>query len=439
MRGENKKALRMFRKALQVNPKFYHSARHIAVAYFEMGEYDHALQAIDDYRAVAATAEARADAHTFSAAICGLLGRNAQALAHLDSVRALDPLSIAPPFVARTLGVDSATIRAYDRQWFAAIQNRFASVIANPNLFLSALVMALRFDIYPRELSLLVAHNAGSPWADGPGVALAGIQPAMIYLGGVRELERGSGEFDPTLLAYVPDLGALYWMAYEQALMRSPSSDKELLNWTRGYADFAARSGNRSYEVAARLSEALVHRRCGESEAAEAILRTLGFPGEGHWLVLGPFQGANGFNRRFIDETATTFAPVVRHDKQTLHWRPAEDDLPDGFVDLWTMFGKSRLGSAYARTEFTVPTAREATLRFGYRAGLKVWLNGKQVWLHNGSERASIDGWVVPVRLQAGRNVILLKTTQRIGDWGFYFRITDESGGGFEDMQYLTP
>ncbi|MCR4439678.1 MAG: tetratricopeptide repeat protein [bacterium] len=439
MMGENKKALHLFRKALKINPRFYHSARHAAIAHFELGHYEQALQFLEEFKSVAPTAELQADAHLLSAAICGLQGRREQALAHLDSLRRLDPLSFARPYVARTQQMDAATVRRYEDEWFAGVREHIDQVMTNPNLLLSSVVMALRFDVHGRELGELVAQRMTGGGGAGLSIALAAVQPMMIYLGYVREMAKTSGEFDPKMLTYVPDLGALYWLAYEKALRNSPASDDDLLAWTHGYADFALRSGNRSYEIGAKLCAAVVHRRRGEHEQADAILRECGFPGEAHWLVLGPFEGTDGFNRRFIDEKSTSFAPTVRYGKGTLSWRVAEDDLPDGFVDLWAMLKKPAQGVAYARVEFSVPTARQTTLRFGYRAGLKVWLNGRLVWYQNGSDRTSIDGWTLPVRLQTGRNVVLLKSTQRIGEWGFYFRITDEAGRGFSDLQYLTP
>ncbi|MDZ7294911.1 MAG: tetratricopeptide repeat protein [candidate division KSB1 bacterium] len=439
MMGKNKKALQMFRKALQVNPKFYHSTRHIAIANLEMGYYDRVLAAVEELKSQAPVPETRADVYVLSAAVCALQGRKAEALAHLDSVRAWDSLSVAYPYMVRVLEVDSTSMREYDDEWFGRIAANFPMVMANPNLFLSSLVFALRFDVHAREFAQLLAQHALMSPESGPSVSLAAVQPAMIYLGYVREMIARSSQFDPRMMAYAPDLGALYWTAYGRALLRSPAPHDDLLQWTQGYAEFAARSDNRSYELAAWLSAALVHRRAGEEQKAEAILRALGFPGEEHYLVLGPFDNLDGFNRGFIRERATSFPATVRHKGQIMRWRSAGDDLADGFVDLWSLLGRGLMGVAYLRLEFRVPTRRQAQLRFGYRTGLRVWLNGEQVWYHNGSERASLDGRVVPVQLRAGRNVLLLKSTQRVGEWGFYLRITDEQGHGFEDIEYLTP
>ncbi len=439
MMGEYKKALQMFRKALQVNPKFYHSTRHVALTYLEMGEYEKVLQAAEELKSQVPTAEARADAHVLGAVTCALLGRRAEALAHLDSVRTLDSLSVARPYLARALQLDSAAIRRCDDLWFRAVAARFPAVMANPNLFLSGLVVALRFDVHAREYAELVARHLVVSAERTPSVALATAQPAMIYLGRMREMAKRAVEFDPRMMVYAPDLGALYWAAYGRALQRSPAATEDLLNWAMGYAEFASRGGNQVYEVAARLSTGLVYLRQGEEEKAEAVFRALGFPQEKRWLVLGPFDNVDGFNRKFVKEGKTSFPRTVRYKGQTLSWRQAGDDLADGFVDLWSLLGRSLAGVAYARVEFSVPSARAAYLRFGYRTGLRLWLNGTQVWYHNGSERASIDGWVVPVQLHAGRNVIVLKCTQRVGEWGFYLRITDEEGHGFEDVEYLTP
>jgi GNAT superfamily N-acetyltransferase len=81
-----------------------------------------------------------------------------------------------------------------------------------------------------------------------------------------------------------------------------------------------------------------------------------------------------------------------------------------------------------------------ALLRIGSCDGIKVWLNGEQVWSNNKNRKAKIDEDIVPVQLSAGRNELLLKmVNHEANDWGFYCRITDSNGKQIPDLVYISP
>lgn len=439
MMGQNKKAMKMFKKALRLNPRFYDSARHIAMVCLEQGKYRQALQAQTLYRAVAPTREIGVDSYVLGVVAALRAGSPHLASAYLDTMRALNPVGPVMPFVARLVLNDRALVAEADRQWFEAAEARFPQLAANPNWLLSSTVLAIRFGIRPYEFSAQVVRHLARGIPLEATSTLAALQPAMIVLGHVEELSRAGQTLDPRSMTYAPDLGSLYWEAYALALRKSPAAKESLLDWLAGAANFAAETGNQAYALGFKLCMAFTYYEMGQAAKAEAILRELGFPAETHWLCLGPFENVNGFNRPYIPEKAKELPLQVRYKGQTLQWQVVDDGLADGFVDLSSVFDKPVLGAAYARLEFSVPTARQAELRFGYRAGMRVWLNGKQVWFLNGSERTAIDRWKVPVTLKEGRNMVLLKCTQGGGEWGFYFRITDEQGNGFADIEYLTP
>lgn len=439
MMGQDKKAMKMFKKALRLNPRFYDSARHIAMVCLEQGKYRQALQAQTLYRAVAPTREIGVDSYVLGVVAALRAGSPHLASAYLDTMRTLNPVGPVMPFVARLVLNDRALVAEADRQWFEAAEARFPQLAANPNWLLSSTVLAIRYGIRPYEFSAQVVRHLARGIPPEATSTLAALQPAMIVLGHVEELSRAGQTLDPRSMTYAPDLGSLYWEAYALAMRKSPAAKESLLDWLAGAANFAAETGNQAYALGFKLCMAFTYHELGQAAEAEAILRELGFPGETHWHCLGPFENVNGFNRRYIAENAKRFPSRVRYKDQTLQWQVVNDGLADGFIDLWSLFDKPVLGAAYARLEFSVPTTREAELRFGYRAGMRVWLNGKQVWFLNGSERTAIDRWKVPVTLKEGRNIVLLKCTQGVGEWGFYFRITDEQGNGFADIEYLTP
>jgi hypothetical protein len=107
---------------------------------------------------------------------------------------------------------------------------------------------------------------------------------------------------------------------------------------------------------------------------------------------------------------------------QSLTWRAVR--TLDGYVDL-------KLGQkpptdycvGYAWTEIEVTNDLQAWLGIGSDDGMKIWLNGELVsdrWKHNVSH---LDDDVVPLKLKAGKNHLLLKVQNKTRDWSFIARL----------------
>ena len=83
------------------------------------------------------------------------------------------------------------------------------------------------------------------------------------------------------------------------------------------------------------------------------------------------------------------------------------------------------------------PDRREAQIRIGTNDSAKLWLNDKEVWRMNIGRDAVFDHDIVPVVFQPGLNKILIKVCNRINEWGFHFRVTDETGKGIPGMEFV--
>jgi hypothetical protein len=108
-------------------------------------------------------------------------------------------------------------------------------------------------------------------------------------------------------------------------------------------------------------------------------------------------------------------------------WRAAKA-AANGRIDLAAQNPEKERTAAYALTEVTAPAAMKTELLLGSDDGIKVWLNGKQVHSKGAPRPLRFDEDVVPVELQAGRNVLLLKVVQGIGGWEFAARLRDPEG-----------
>lgn len=137
---------------------------------------------------------------------------------------------------------------------------------------------------------------------------------------------------------------------------------------------------------------------------------------------------ANAFHTNFFDATgAADVVPKLGQaqviDGKTLTWRAVKS--LDGYVDMKTGHkdGPGEYCVGYAWTEIEVSAPMTAWLGIGSDDGLKVWLNGELVndrWQHRISH---LDDDVVPLKLKAGPNRILLKVQNKTRNWSFIARL----------------
>jgi hypothetical protein len=150
------------------------------------------------------------------------------------------------------------------------------------------------------------------------------------------------------------------------------------------------------------------------------------------WQVIGPFpnpENAN-FEGALPPEHAVRLDAAVTWAGESYRWR----GLPrrfyrDGLVDFDGLYGGRNWVVAYAYTAFHSESEGPAQLRVGSDDGIRVWLNGRLVHSLDAARAAVPDDDIVPVRLQAGENTLLVKIAERTLGWGFYLRITDGQGG----------
>ena len=185
-----------------------------------------------------------------------------------------------------------------------------------------------------------------------------------------------------------------------------------------------------------------------DADQIEAIAKSLGELGEKvdliqtfgwltRWKLIGPFDNtANaGFAKAFPPEQGIELTGEYEGKKGRVKWVDYETKSDNGLVDFNQPFEALKEVAGYALAEFWSETARTAEMRLGSENGWKLWVNGKLLFgrdeYHTGAE---IDQFRLPVELQAGRNVILVKCTQNelvedwTKDWGFWLRITDAQG-----------
>jgi hypothetical protein len=154
------------------------------------------------------------------------------------------------------------------------------------------------------------------------------------------------------------------------------------------------------------------------------------------WMIIGPFDNTDmiGFDAQYPPEQEIDFTKKYSGKAGKVKWFKPEHKRTGGFVNLASLMRPNEWAVAYATACVRSPDTRNAQLRIGSDDDVKVWLNGKSVLSKGVARYAAMDQDIVPVRLESGRNQILLKVCNRTGSWGFYMRITEAPGKPYDDL-----
>lgn len=142
------------------------------------------------------------------------------------------------------------------------------------------------------------------------------------------------------------------------------------------------------------------------------------------WKIAGPFRQAGE------DYAALFDIPFPPETEGTGDWRaiPAgTDPKRPWLLDLLKALGGEQC-VAYARTWVYSEKATSARLEIGADDGVKVWVNHKFLHGNNASRALSPGSDKVPVQLEAGWNLVLLKITQNNQGWEFCARFVNPDG-----------
>lgn len=174
-------------------------------------------------------------------------------------------------------------------------------------------------------------------------------------------------------------------------------------------------------------------------DKAMALMQQTGLIHEHFWLTLGPFDNTEGiaYNTAYIPENTPYIDMTAEYEgvNGQISWGKFTDAVFNGFID----FGKDiNWCASYALATVTSPDAREVQFRVGNDDQAKIWLNGNQVYANTIEGWAIVDNNIVPVKLKAGKNNILIKVCNAKREWGFYLRITDTDGKPFSDLTFDT-
>jgi len=196
-------------------------------------------------------------------------------------------------------------------------------------------------------------------------------------------------------------------------------------------------SAARQFEVGFRMLLSDLYRYSGDEANSGYQLKMTGMPAEEKWLVIGPFDNKNGFNKKFPPEKQIKLEEEYFQKGQHISWQHADDGVTDGFIYLSKIFNDTKWTVGYGLIYVYSPHARKAQIRLGTDEGAKLWFNDTEIWRINHRRIAVIGDNIIHIDLKKGLNKVLIKVCNRSGDSGFYFRVTNQKGDGFPDIYFI--
>jgi putative heme-binding domain-containing protein len=144
------------------------------------------------------------------------------------------------------------------------------------------------------------------------------------------------------------------------------------------------------------------------------------------WRLIGPFPGDG---KAYPPETEQQFdAAYEGAEKKQVKWREQTGDAKlHGKVNLARLYQPNTDVVAYGYAEVESASARDAQLRIGSDDTIVVWLNGKKVHEFLGDRGWNHDQDRVEVKLEKGKNTLLIKCGNHAGPWEFSVAVSGEA------------
>ena len=135
---------------------------------------------------------------------------------------------------------------------------------------------------------------------------------------------------------------------------------------------------------------------------------------------MGPFKGL-GFDQEGRPEKESTFNPDKKYSFKgtNLSWK-VRPDWKEG--ELYGTVFSAENSSNYLLKEIEASQPATLPISLGSDDGIKVFLNGKQVFANNVGRGAAPDQEKLVLNLEAGKNILLLKIYNGVGPSGFYYK-----------------
>jgi len=137
------------------------------------------------------------------------------------------------------------------------------------------------------------------------------------------------------------------------------------------------------------------------------------------WLLKGPFDRSQAKGEEeFLDAQNPGAVPGQNGWSAPVYFHDDRIDLDKYYDDPFDCV-------VYAYAEFDAPEEQDAELWAGSDEGLRVWLNGEMVYEHEGRRRHRLPSDREQIRVQEGRNTVLVRADQSRSRYDFSLNVCE--------------
>jgi tetratricopeptide (TPR) repeat protein len=452
--GEYDKAEQSLKQALAINKDFLYSILRLGHLYLYRGDYDQALNMYQQYLEKATNSWESADANYMLGNTYLILEDNAKAREHYQQALEQNPFNLLGfDLLCETYHLPDDSIKVNDHQQkaYTRLKELLNSETQRERALGSLVWLSIFRDVNKSEtIEILKQAMSGLKNSTNPS--------AVLYLSNMKFLlsllygaTRQYEEIDP-LWVNQEVVPSEFWRFLKNVHNNSYSNHwiaYGLLNklfynsLDRGFAlyqpliQYAEQNQAQPMEMMFRLFLADLYRSVEDTVNLEAQRKYVGVPYEKTWLVIGPFNYQDGFRKKYPPEKKIKLDKIYHEGSWQVKWQYADDGMEDGFINFKELFEQDNWKVAYGLIYLDSPDVREVQFRFGSDDGSKIWLNDQEIWKLNRNGDAIFDAYKRTVKLNKGLNKVLIKVCNTCGDWGFFFRVTNENGIGAKHIRFV--
>lgn len=447
MAGRLEEAVVQLKTALEKRPNFYYSDMRLSHIYSELGNLKKATEYADRWFEHAPSPMTKADALVKKAEVYWRFDQITEAKKSLELAKQTWPALVDIPLIGgemyRSIG-DSVT----SRQLYQAFYEKNKKVFFNNDPDVGELLTILRFCIEadsPAEKLIPFIRKLKSEEERPYNRHMLSAYLGLLYLrqGDYEKanacLKNQDKEFVDLYIKFPNTARSMAWKYRIEAITLEPKQEQPDLSRVNDLLEASQKAGRDDLKTMMRFLRTTYFGKYGLRKELLAEYQAMGTAPEENWLVLGPLPNRSGFHRAFPPESKFEPAGSYKIGAKTFSWEPASDGVYDGFVDLRAVFGHSAWSVGYGVINVNSPDKRKVQLRLAANGACKLWLNNKLVWQVYRIKDVPIDHDVITVVLRPGDNKLMIKLANEHGDWGYYFRVTDENGRGFSDITFRRP
>ncbi len=436
--GELDRAIEMFEKSLDIDKDFYPAANHLVTAYLDKGDTRKAHKIVKELIEKQGPIELNVNPYLLLANTYIVEKKFNKVIEVLEDILEQQPEHFNA--LLALLIVDPENIE--NRKRIESIYDKFLNSESLENITPNMIFIMVRFaftidDYYKKtdQLLTMLLEKTKDPMINISALAFKEI---LYNDGYIDEYNSFIIDFDEIITTALNQMTNItwdnYWRYYFDGIKQGYYNGRLNQENIEKLLAFSKTIENRHFEISMMMALASIHYYKQEFKDYNEIVKRTGSPPSSEWKYFGPYDIEKGVNQQFYPEE-NELNELYHNDNEGFLISDS-DALYDGFIDLKKIGDAHYNNAVYAVLPVWVPSSRTAELRLGPTSPIKVWLNNRKVVTQNEYQQPILDRLRTKINLNAGQNYIMVKASNRIGEMGLYFRITDESGYGFNDIEF---